>query len=162
MERREGINWKGLWVLNWALETWCALLAGKLVPVRMDDGVAVAFANYGAGRVSQVTVLVGEIKGREVATDCAIAALRIAGKENSVADSLSRFSIRVSGLDPFPEWELRWRYRKEVERPCGSADVDMLASDGGHNAWVANFRPPSRSAFEGPLPPGRLRRFPRI
>ena len=38
----------------------------------------------------------------------------------------------------------------------------MLASDSGHNAWVANFRPPSNSSFEGPLPPGRLRRFPGI
>ena len=79
-----------------------------------------------------------------------------------MADALSRFSIRARGLDPYPERELRWRYRKEVEARCGAVDVDMMASDDGHNAWVPNFRSPSNSALEGPLPWGRLWRFPRI
>ena len=38
----------------------------------------------------------------------------------------------------------------------------MLASDDGRNAWVPDFRPPSNSAVEGPLPPGRFWRFPKI
>ena len=89
-------------------------------------------------------------------------ALHISGKDNSVAGALSRFSIRVRGLGPYPERELRWRFRQEARRRCGPADVDMLASDDGRNAWVANFRPPSNSAFEGPLPNDQLWRFPRI
>ena len=88
--------------------------------------------------------------------------MRNAGKDNSAADALSRFSIRARGLDPYPDRELRWRFRKEAQRCCGAVDVDMLASDDGRNAWVPDFRPPSNSAFEGPLPPGRFRRFPRI
>ena len=79
-----------------------------------------------------------------------------------MADTLSRSSIRVRGLDPYPERELRWRYRKEAQRRCGAADADMLASDDAHNAWVPDFRPPSNSASEGPLPSGRLWWFPRI
>ena len=39
--------------------------------------------------------------------------------------------------------------------------VDMMASFGGSNAWRSQYRPPSNSAFEGPLPSGRLWRFPR-
>ena len=49
-----------------------------------------------------------------------------------------------------------------MQRHCGPMDVGMLASDDGHNAWVANFRPPANSAFEGPSPNGQLWRFPRF
>ena len=38
----------------------------------------------------------------------------------------------------------------------------MLARTDGPNAWGPQFRSPSNSAFEGPLPPGQLRLFPRI
>ena len=78
---------------------------------------------------------------------CTVVALHIAGKVNSGAGALPRFSIRARGLGPRPERELRWRFRKEVARACGAIDVDMLASDDGRDAWVANPRPPSNSAF---------------
>ena len=74
------------------------LLAGKLVLARMDNCAAVAYADYGAGRVSTLTALARKIKGREVAMGCTVAALRIAGRDYSVADALSRFSISVRGL----------------------------------------------------------------
>ena len=162
LERREGINWKELRVLNRALETWRPLLAGKLALDRMDNGAAASYANYGAGRVSQTTALAREIKEREVARGRTLVALRIAGKDNSAADASSRFSIRARGSGPYPDRELRWRFRQVSQRCCGAVDVDMLASDDGRNAWVPDFRPPSNSAFEGPLPPGRLWRLPRI
>ena len=157
--RRQGIDWKELRVLNRALEPWRPPLAGKLFLARMDTSAAASYANYGAGRVAQLTVLARKIEERDVAFGRTLAALHIAGKDNSVAGALSRFSIRARGLDPCPERELRWRFRKEVQRHCGAVDVVMLASDDGHNAWVPDFRPPSNSAFEGPLPPGRLRRL---
>ena len=50
-------------------------------------------------------------------------------------------------MDPYSERELRRRFRKEAQRRCGRMDVDMLASDDGRDAWVANPRPPSNSAF---------------
>ena len=153
LERREGINWKELRVLNRALETWRPLLAGKLALARMDNGAAASYANYGAGRVSQLTVLAREIKEREVARGRTLVALRIAGKDNSAADASSRFSIRARGLGPYPDRELRWRFRQVSQRCCGAVDVDMLASDDGRNAWVPDFRPPSNSAVEGPFPP---------
>ena len=73
-------------------------------------------------------------KEREVALGCTAVALHLAGKHNSVADALSRFSIRARGLDSWPERALRWLFRKEVVRVCGLIDVDMPASDDGRNA----------------------------
>ena len=161
LELREGINWKELWVLNKALETWHRQVAQKLILVRMDNSTAVSYANYGAGRVGTLTALARRIKDQEAILGCTVVALHIAGSDNAVADALSRFSIRVRGLDPFPERALRWRFRKEVALRCGRMDVDMMASDDGHNAWVPVYRSPSNSALEGPLPWGRLWWFPR-
>ena len=56
------------------------------------------------------------------------------------------FCHLMSGWDAVNEsgvWtcgEPRWRDRKEVEARCGKVDVDMMARDDGHNAWVPNFR----------------------
>ena len=99
-ELKEGINWKELWVLNRALETWCQQVAQKLVLVRMDNAAAASYANYGAGRVSTLTELARRIKDREVVLGRTVVALHIAGSDNSLADALSRFSIKVRGLDP--------------------------------------------------------------
>ena len=161
-ERRGGINWKELWVLNKVLEAWGQHVAGKLVLVRMDNAAAASYANYGAGRAPTLALLARKIKGREVVLGCTIAAFHIAGRGDAAADALPRFSIRVRGPDLYPEREIRRRYRKEVEARCGAADVDMMAGDDGRNAWAPNFRSPSNSALEGPLPRGRLWRFPRI
>ena len=98
LERREGINWKESWALHRVLETRGTMLAGKLVLARMDNCIAAAYANYGAGRVSQLTALARKIEARDVALGCAAAALHVAGEDNSFADALSRFSIRVRGL----------------------------------------------------------------
>ena len=57
LERREGINWAELWVLNRVLEAWRAMLNGKLVLARTDNSTAVTHAKYGAGGVSQLTAL---------------------------------------------------------------------------------------------------------
>ena len=73
------------------------------------------------------------------------------------------FCHLMSGWDAVDEsgvWtcgEPRRRDRKEVEARRGKVDVDMMASDDGHNAWAPNFRSPSNSALKGPLPWGRLR-----
>ena len=131
-----------MWVLNRSLETWRQQVAQKLVLVRMDNTAAVSYANYGAGRVSTLTQLARRIKDREVILGCTVVALHIAGSDNSLADALSRFSIKVRGLDPYPERALRWRYRKEVALRCGNVDADMMASDDGRNAWVPVYRSP--------------------
>ena len=155
-ELREGINWKELWVLSKAIETWHQHVAQKLVLVRMDNSTAVSYANYGAGRVGTLTALARRIKDQEVTLGCTIVALHIAGGDNSIADALSRFSIRVRGLDPFPECALRWRFRKKVALRCRAADTDIMASDDGRNAWAPAFRSPFNSMLEGFLPWGRL------
>ena len=79
-----------------------------------------------------------------------------------MADALSRFTVRARGLDPYPRRGLRPKFRQQVVELCGAIDFDMLARDDGSNYWGPQFRPPPNSAFEGPLPPVQLRRFPRI
>ena len=56
-DRLEGINWKELWALRRAMELLGELLAGKLVLVRMGNSAAASYANYGAGRVPNLTML---------------------------------------------------------------------------------------------------------
>ena len=44
---------------------------------------------------------------------------------------------------------------------CGPMDVGAMSDDKGPNDRRNRFPSPARSAFEGPFPPGKLRRFPR-
>ena len=50
----------------------------------------------------------------------------------------------------------------DVMARCGQMDVDVKAFGDGSNALRRVFRFLSNSAFEGPLPEGRLRRFSRV
>ena len=124
-----------MWVLKTALESWGDLPSGKLVLVRMDDSTAVAYANYGAGRVAHLALLARSFKELEAPRGCAVVARHIPGWRNAVADALSRFTVRARGLGPFPHRELRPRYRQEVVECCGAVDFDMLARDDSSNAW---------------------------
>ena len=56
-DRLEGINWKEPWALRRAMELRGELLAGKLVLARMDNSADASCANYGAGRVPNLTML---------------------------------------------------------------------------------------------------------
>ena len=103
LELREGINWKEFWVLKTALETWGKHLAADLVLVRMDKSTAVSNAYPGAGRVPNLTQLARSTKELEVSSRCTV----VAGRNNSIADAPSRFAIRVCGLGPYSERELR-------------------------------------------------------
>ena len=93
---------------------------------------------------------------------CTLVASHIAGRRNSVADVLPRFTFQVRGLDPYPRRELRPKRRREVVDRRGPIDCDMLARDDGSNAWGPSYRSLPTSAFAGPLSPGQLWRFPRM
>ena len=157
---RQGGIWEELWVLRKTLQTWRELLAGDLVVARMNNSTAIAYADYGAGRVPRLTMLGREVEEREVAIGCAVAALHISVGGSMVADTPSRFSVQVRGLGPYPERELRKKFRSEAQCRCGTVVFDMIARNDGLNARGPSFRPPPSSAFEGPLLPGRLWRFP--
>ena len=162
LDRSEGINWQELWVLKPALESWGDRLAGNLVRARMDNSAAAAYANFGAGRVSHLTLLARSMKELEAPLGCTAVALHFAGQRNAVADALSRLTFRARGLDPYPRRGLRPKFRQEVVGRCGAIDFDMLARDDGSNAWAPQCRSPANSAFEGHLPPGQLWRSPMI
>lgn len=103
-----------------------------------------------------------ENKESETGCESVAPAHHIAGKENAAADALPRFSLKATGGDPYPDRALRPRLRAMVVDHCGAVDVDMMSGDRGLNAWCAQFTPPARSAFEGPLPGGQLWWFPRV
>ena len=63
---REGINWNELWVIMGALGHWRLNVKRKLVLARGDNATAVAYADHGAGRSGQLTMLARDIKEREV------------------------------------------------------------------------------------------------
>ena len=89
-------------------------------------------------------------------------AFRSGGKGNTTADGLRRFPIRPPGSDPLPSRELRPKFRTLLAKHCWSMDVDMISGDEGRNPWRYHFGSPARPAFQGPLPPGRLRQFSRV
>ena len=105
------------------------MVQAKLVLVRIDDATAVAYANHGADRSPDPTRLARAIKGREIALGCTAVAPHIAGRDNAVADSLSRFSPRAIGGDPYPDRDLRTCFRAQVEARCWRLDADTLATD---------------------------------
>ena len=53
----------------------------------------------------------------------------------TIAGDLSCFSIKASGGDPFPDRELRPKFRAMVVERCGPMDVDMMSDDKGLIAW---------------------------
>ena len=138
-----------LWVLRKASETWRELLAGELVLARMNNSAAVAYANYGAGRVLHLAMLAGEVKEREVAIGCTVVALHMSGGDTKVPAKLSRVSVQVRGLGPRPDRELRKKFRSEAQGRCGTVDFGMMARGDGLDARGPFLRPPSNSAFEG-------------
>ena len=128
---RQGGIWEELWVLRKTLQTWRELLAGDLVVARMNNSTAIAYADYGAGRVPRLTMLGREVEEREVAIGCAVAALHISVGGSMVADTPSRFSVQVRGLGPYPERELRKKFRSVVQGRCGTVVFDMMARGDG-------------------------------
>ena len=104
--RGEGINWQELCALKTALEPWGDRLSGNLVLARMDNSTAAAYANYGAGRVSHLTLLARSIKELETLLGCTAVALHNAGRRNALADALCRagawirIGIRAGGCGP--------------------------------------------------------------
>ena len=84
--------------------------------IRTGSSKAAPYVNYSVGRAPHPAQLARGIKELEASVICAVVALHLAGKDNSVADALPRFSIRARGSGPFAERELRHKYRLEVSR----------------------------------------------
>ena len=98
---REGFNWKDLWALGEAIGEWREVVRGKLVVARLYLAAA-AYANHGAGGSPPFTLLARRFRDLELSNRCALVALNIVGRGNSVSDALSRFTSKVSGGDLFP------------------------------------------------------------
>ena len=98
-------------------------------------------------------MLARDPKELEAPIQCAFVVLRAPGRRNTVADALSRFAAWAQGGGQIPNRELRRRFRRDVDAHRGRMDVDMMANDGGSNAWCPST---------GPRPTPRPKaRFPR-
>ena len=155
----EGANWKALWAPGRARSAWSDALKDRLAPARMGDGAAALYANFGAGRSAALAALAKRIRDSELRIPRTVAALRICGRRNGVADAPPFFLLRVRGRDPSPDRQLRSRFRKMARGACGSIGAEILASDSVACAWPKVFRPTSSGFCEGVLPEGLLRQF---
>ena len=89
-------------------------MSGRLALAGIDNSTAASYAEYGAGRSLQLTMLAYGVEELGVSLRRAVAALRTAGGHNSVADAPPRFTIWVKGRDQHPGRELRPKLRREV------------------------------------------------
>ena len=77
----------------------------------------------------------------EIALCCTEVFLHIAGRGNAAADAFSRFTLKASGGDPYPDRKLRARFRTQVAPRRGRVHVDMMARGDGANAWALRTDP---------------------
>lgn len=115
--KRDGINWKELRALTEAPGKWRERARRKLVPARMENSAAAAYANHCAGRSGQLARLACKITESEIRYECIALALHICGRDNAVADALSRFSIEATGGDPYPDQETAAQVAGDGFRP---------------------------------------------
>ena len=66
-----------------------------------------------------------------------------------------RLVIRPETRDPFPERQLREKFRTTIVNRPGGLNVDMMASDTRAGARTEKCRLPSDSAMEGSIPEGK-------
>ena len=134
---------------------WDEPARGELVLAPKDNATAVAYANDGVGRSPDLTRLARAVQEWGIALKCTAVALYVAGKSNAEAGAYSRVSLRATGGDPYPDRDLRNRFRAQVEARCGRMDVDMLARGDGKNARARRSVLRPGPLFECPLPSGR-------
>ena len=82
-------SWWASWVLKKSMEMRGPQMWGRLVLARMDNSTAASHAHHGAGRSPQLAMLAC---GMLVSLRCPVAARHIAGRGNSVAGALPRFT----------------------------------------------------------------------
>ena len=131
-------------------------MKGKLVRVRVDNIVAATYSNNGAGRPPARTVPSRRVKKIQMRLLRTLAPQHISNRGECVADARSSSALQVLGKDSYPGCQLQQKLRKAEAERRGEMDVDFRDSDDGSHAWRDTFRPPSKSALEGPLSPWRL------
>ena len=103
-----------MWVLEERLRARGELVRGKVVLVRRENATAVAYAHHRAGRAPDLSRPASSVKEREIHLSFTAVALHIIGRDNDVADALSRFSLGGTGGDSYPGRGFRSRFRGQV------------------------------------------------
>jgi hypothetical protein len=85
-------NWRELKAVYLALLHWAGQLAGKRVLVRVDNTCAVAYTNRKHGKAARLRDIAREIHALERKHKFEVVAVHIPGKDNVLADELSRLS----------------------------------------------------------------------
>lgn len=84
------INWKELATIKLAAAKWAKLWSGARVFVHCDNCAAVAICTRGASRSAPLAKIMREIFWLISRENCELSVLHIPGKQNIVADALSR------------------------------------------------------------------------
>ena len=95
---------------SWSTGAGVSEVNGKLGFVRMDNGAAVAPADFGEGRSGVLTALARRIEDFELRLRRTFPALRAADENSCVADALFRYTIQFSGCDPHRDRLLRQKF----------------------------------------------------
>ena len=93
--RREVVNWKAV-----GGGTGAQHMAQRCP--RIDNSAAATYANYGAGRSPELTMVARGMEGLGISVPCTLATACIAGDCNIVAGALSRVERQASGRDKVP------------------------------------------------------------
>jgi hypothetical protein len=120
-ERKRSINFRELLAIFLGLRSNEDQVTGKVVLVRTDSMVAVAYINHMGGRDREMSTLAASIWDWCFKRKVFLQALHIPGKDNIEADQLSRAVDRN-------DWKLHPRFFKEIQHMWGPHQVDLFAS----------------------------------
>lgn len=129
-------NWRELKGVYLALLHWAGKLTGKRVVVRVDNSCAVAYTNRKHGRADRLCSIAQDIHRLEKQYKFEAVAIHIPGKDNHVADGLSRlsqslYSTRTLLPSVCSHLSTRLGQQPIVARMSVPPEADTLRQDGG-------------------------------
>eukprot|EP00873_Tetraselmis_striata_P009219 jgi/Tetstr1/429483/TSEL_019390.t1 len=128
-------NLRELFMVPWTISQIGARLAGSNVLFRLDNTSSVGAVNKGASPHPDSLELLLWLLELLERYDIALIARHIPGRQNTLADSLSRLRGAIDDQD----WHLLSDIFRALEAACGPFDVDACADPLGRNSFCPAF-----------------------
>eukprot|EP00873_Tetraselmis_striata_P004519 jgi/Tetstr1/424783/TSEL_001480.t1 len=128
-------NLRELFMVPWTISQIGARLAGSNVLFRLDNTSSVGAVNKGASPHPDSLELLLWLLELLERFDIALIARHIPGRQNTLADSLSRLRGAIDDQD----WRLLSDIFRALEAACGPFDVDACADPLGRNSFCPAF-----------------------
>jgi hypothetical protein len=111
----------------------------KLIFIRTDNTCTRHYVNAGTGKYADLAAIASEIIRLCVELGVVLIAAHLAGKENVIADALSRLWLNATMTDPQPNKRLAPRIFNAIQARLGFKFTwDMLCSRHGENSLVGD------------------------